>query len=192
MNNFRDGFVERLKKARKEAGMTQKGLSEKSGIPLSTLAAYENMNRETMPDAENLYKIAVTLGKSIDWLCGMDTKESQQEESSKEITSQQWIKRLLDMISFPQIYKASVEDPYGDWQKIDMPSIRLDIDQEQWDSNGIAFGLLFYGEELHNFITAMQSVKALSGSLDPITYSNIRETVIEQYAKFFDPDTLPF
>lgn len=192
MNNFRDGFVERLKKARKEAGMTQKWLSEKSGIPLSTLAAYENMNRETMPDAENLYKIAVTLGKSIDWLCGMDTEEPQQEESSKEITSQQWIKRLLDMISFPQTYKASVEDPYGEWQKIDMSTIRLDIDKEQWDNNGIAFMLLFYGEELHNFITAIQSVKALDSSLDPITYSKIRETVIEQYAKYFDPDTLPF
>lgn len=192
MNNFRDGFVERLKKARKEAGMTQKWLSEKSGIPLSTLAAYENMNRETMPDAENLYKIAVTLGKSIDWLCGMDTEEPQQEESSKEITSQQWIKRLLDMITSPQICTVNVNDPYDDWQKMDMPSIRLDIDQGQWHSNGIAFMLLFYGEEMHNFITAIQSVKALSNSLDPVTYSKIRETVIEQYAKSFDPDTFLF
>lgn len=192
MDDFRVKFVERLKRARNETGMTQRELSEKSGIPLSTLAAYENAKRTTMPDAESLSKISTSLGKSIDWLCGMDAKEPLQEKHSEEITSYQWLERLFDMIASPQICTVNVNDPYDDWQKIDMPSIRLDIDQGQWHSNGIAFGLLFYGEEMHNFITAIQSVKALSNSLDPVTYSKIRETVIEQYAKYFDPDTLPF
>ncbi len=53
----------RIKKLRKNKGLTQKKMSELTGIPYSTYSNYENNNRE--PGAAQLIKIADALDISL-------------------------------------------------------------------------------------------------------------------------------
>ncbi len=57
----------RIKTLRKEAGLTQRSLSEKSGVPLRTIQKWENGEREPS-DLLSLKKIANTLNTTIDSL----------------------------------------------------------------------------------------------------------------------------
>ena len=53
-----------LKKKRKEAGLTQKQLAEKSGVPLRTIQNWEDHVNE--PLARPLKKVAEVLGCRVD------------------------------------------------------------------------------------------------------------------------------
>ena len=66
-------IAERIKQARLKRGLTQMKLSEMSGVPQSTLSAYERA--AFMPTAENLLKIASALGVDIKWLMGQEPAE---------------------------------------------------------------------------------------------------------------------
>lgn len=59
---------ERLKKARKKSGMTQKELAQKLNLTDATLNRYEKGHRK--PDPKTLSKIAEILHVSVDWLLG--------------------------------------------------------------------------------------------------------------------------
>lgn len=65
-------FGSRLKKARLEKGMTQKELSDLTGISTVMISSYERSDAETgkNPSLNNVYLLASALGMSIDWLCG--------------------------------------------------------------------------------------------------------------------------
>ena len=60
-------FHERLKEARKNAGLTQKELAQKTGIAARTICTYE---RDKLPGLEGTAKIADALSVSVDWLLG--------------------------------------------------------------------------------------------------------------------------
>ena len=57
---------ERLKEARKNAGLSQKEVSERTGIAKSTLSEYES--GKTTPTMNALYKIMNVIGVSADFL----------------------------------------------------------------------------------------------------------------------------
>lgn len=59
---------DQIKKARKNAGLTQKQLSEKTGIPAITIQQYERGVRA--PKVDSLQKISIALGVSLDDLLG--------------------------------------------------------------------------------------------------------------------------
>ena len=59
-------FHENLKKVRKSKGLTQKALSEKLGVALSTVAMWETGSRQ--PDYQTLNRIADFFGVSFDEL----------------------------------------------------------------------------------------------------------------------------
>lgn len=61
-------FSDRLKTFRKRSGMTQEALAEKVGVAKSTIAGYENGNRE--PDVLKIKKLAFALGVTGDDLLG--------------------------------------------------------------------------------------------------------------------------
>lgn len=61
---------ERIKQARKEAGLTQKKLAEKIGIAETTIRRYESNERQ--PRIEQLYKISETIGVPINSLVGIN------------------------------------------------------------------------------------------------------------------------
>ena len=61
-----DLFCIRLKEIRKMRKMTQQELSEKSGIPSTSIAHIEAGSRK--PSLENFYKLVVVLNVSADYL----------------------------------------------------------------------------------------------------------------------------
>lgn len=65
-------FGEKLKNARKEAGLSQEQLAEKLSVSRSAVAKWENDNG--MPDVGNLKALAQLLNISIDYLLDEDEK----------------------------------------------------------------------------------------------------------------------
>lgn len=63
----------RIKQLRKEKGLKQKDLADRTQIPYSTFANYENNKRE--PSQEQIKKIAVALGVSEYELLGISTEQ---------------------------------------------------------------------------------------------------------------------
>lgn len=61
-------FSERLKKLRKDAGLTQVDVAEKLGISQPAYASWERGRKK--PTQDNLVKIAQVLNVSVDYLVG--------------------------------------------------------------------------------------------------------------------------
>lgn len=175
MNSFKDCFVDRMKKARKVAGLTQKELAEKSNIPHSTLAAYENTNRTAMPDAESLTKIAQTLGVSIDWLCGNDSEKNNQ----REITSAQWLRRFVEMLDNPPTYPARGTREGNE--------ITLHINAIQLEAFEGEYRLTFVGPEMADFFRALKGLEMAKPAIQD-QYLMFRDVIIDKAAHCFDPD----
>ncbi len=69
---YKEAFHQKLKKARIEAGYTQKQISEITRIPQNTLSRYETGERE--PDIENLCILIDFYEVSADWILGTGMK----------------------------------------------------------------------------------------------------------------------
>ena len=71
-------FSERLKKLRKDAGLTQVDVASKLGISQQAYASWERGAKK--PTQDNLVKIAQVLNVSIDYLVGNSDKNLKEEE----------------------------------------------------------------------------------------------------------------
>lgn len=69
---------ERIKQARKKAGLTQRELAEKIGVSLRTIQRYERNERQQ--HVEQLYKTSETIGVSVNSLVGM-SENTQSEDN---------------------------------------------------------------------------------------------------------------
>ena len=69
---YREVFPSRLKKARSEAGYTQREVAAFTQIPISTIAKYETNNLE--PDLEKLGILCDFFEKSADYFIGRASK----------------------------------------------------------------------------------------------------------------------
>ena len=67
-------FGERLKKLRKQEGLTQQNLADRLGVTKSVVSYYELQER--YPSPEILIKLASIFHVSCDFLLGLDMKES--------------------------------------------------------------------------------------------------------------------
>lgn len=67
---YREIFAERLKTARKSAGLTQKSLGDLLGIKRRHISDYENLLYE--PSLANLVKIAQELNRPVGWFLGVE------------------------------------------------------------------------------------------------------------------------
>ena len=65
---YQETFAEKLRKARKETGFTQREVAKEIKIPYSTIANYET--GRTQPDIETLGILADFYQISLDWLIG--------------------------------------------------------------------------------------------------------------------------
>ena len=63
-----ESFPEKIKKARKDMGYTQREVAKETKLPQSTIAKYETGKLE--PSIETLGKLADFYGVSVDWLIG--------------------------------------------------------------------------------------------------------------------------
>lgn len=69
---YKEYFPERLKKARNDAGYTQREVAEIIKIQQSKIAKLESGNQE--PDLETLGKLAEFYAVTTDWLLGIGAK----------------------------------------------------------------------------------------------------------------------
>lgn len=64
-------FADRVREARKEAGLSQADLAKRVRVHKSEISNYEN---GTHPAYWNLIELARALNVSLDWLCGLSSK----------------------------------------------------------------------------------------------------------------------
>lgn len=86
-------FSERLKKLRKDAGLTQVDVAEKLGISQPAYASWERGIKK--PTQENLVKIAQILNVSVDYLVG-NLQETSDELDNIELLFRMNSKGLTD------------------------------------------------------------------------------------------------
>lgn len=94
-------FSKRLKEARTDRNMTQKELSEKSGVSTVMISAYErsNVNSGKNPALNNIYAIATVLGVSIDWLCGLTENTTVDNTNAKELSAKTFLLSLYSLVT---------------------------------------------------------------------------------------------
>lgn len=93
-------FAERLKSARKDAGMTQEELGNKIGVSKSTITGYEKGYRE--PDFFKIKEMSKVLGIDANYLLGTDLPISKKDilwERYQEAPDgiRESVDKLLDM-----------------------------------------------------------------------------------------------
>ena len=106
-------FSERLKKLRKEAGLTQVDVAEKLGISQPAYASWERGKKK--PTQENLIKIAQILNVSVDYLVGnskekvdeLDNIELLFRMNSKGLTEEEKIVFKKELIEFMEERKKA-------------------------------------------------------------------------------------
>ena len=183
-------FSKRLKEARTEKNMTQKELSEKSGVSTVMISAYErnNTNSGKNPALNNIYAIATVLGVSIDWLCGINTEQ----ENNEKINTTTLLKSFINILDTLKYY---VEE---------LPNKGVDGKSKHYD-NLISIYLVKNEnnkEKIGNFVDDYLEVKKIidNGALP----NDIKQTVvyaiiekyknisIEQLINHYEYDDLPF
>lgn len=183
-------FSKRLKEARTEKNMTQKELSEKSGVSTVMISAYErnNTNSGKNPALNNIYAIATVLGVSIDWLCGINTEQ----ENNEKINTTTLLKSFINILDTLKYY---VEE---------LPNKGVDGKSKYYD-NLISIYLVKNEnnkEKIGNFVDDYLEVKKIidNGALP----NDIKQTVvyaiiekyknisIEQLINHYEYDDLPF
>lgn len=89
-------FAERVKDARKKAGLSQAELAEKLGVGQNTVSNYENTtgSKGSAPKLETAAKIAEVLNVSLDWLVGQNENNS----SQGEISNSEFLSKLIDLV----------------------------------------------------------------------------------------------
>ena len=108
-------FSERLKKLRKEAGLTQVDVAEKLGISQPAYASWERGVKK--PTQENLVKIAQVLNVSVDYLVGNSEEKSDELDNiellfrmnSKGLTDEEKKVFQKELIEFMEERKKAFE-----------------------------------------------------------------------------------
>lgn len=108
-------FSERLKKLRKDAGLTQVDVSEKLGISQPAYASWERGIKK--PTQDNLVKIAQVLNVSVDYLVGnseekvdeLDNIELLFRMNSKGLTEEEKEIFKKELIEFMEERKRNFE-----------------------------------------------------------------------------------
>lgn len=107
---------QRIKAARKQAGMTQSALGKELGISYQTVAQWENDLRK--PKQETLLKIAKALGVHLRDLVDQSVWEEFDKQHTEEIEQ---IKQGLAVIRYLEEMGFTISEPVGKWhdEKVD-------------------------------------------------------------------------
>lgn len=105
-------FAERIKAARKRAGLSQADLAKALGVGQNTISNYENATGEkgSTPKLDTAAKIADTLHVSLDWLVG-----NQEDAGKSAITNDEFLEKFIDLFQNARldIYQGyPIEDDY--------------------------------------------------------------------------------
>ncbi len=78
-------FPERLRESRLKKKLNFKELAEISGVTATAISYYEKGAKT--PQLDNAAKLAIALGVSLDWLCGIDTPVSGDNDNTALLRS---------------------------------------------------------------------------------------------------------
>ncbi len=165
-------FSKRLKEARTDKNMTQKELSEKSGVSTVMISAYErsNTNSGKNPALNNIYAIATALDVSIDWLCGL-TNSVEYKKDNIEIDTETLLYSIIELLNSGNLDITTNYDN-NEFNKEVVSSYIIEIGK--------------YGGELVNFITDYLDVQniikkqILPKGLD----KTLTKTIVEKYKHY--------
>lgn len=139
-------FATRLKQLREDMGLTQKEFAEKVGFTQATLSAYENNPKN--PSLSIMINIAIKCNVSLDWLCGLSDRKTNNDNIS---TYADAIRLLLQLEVFEigidydyvscgedeiiDVGKLSIYDDamctfFSDWQKMHELHRQNSVDDE--------------------------------------------------------------
>lgn len=179
-------FAERVKEARKKAGLSQAELAEKLGVGQNTVSNYENATGEkgSAPKLETAARIADVLNVSLDWLVGRDNAESK-----ADITGKEFLNHLIALLKNPRYDSFLNEDDEASYTR----AIKL---AGRFDENGApGFTVSVNGQtagelnkKLENLLTIRERLK--DGEVPNETVeeviSNMQAKIVDGYGMIFD------
>lgn len=98
-------FSERLKAARIKAELSQKGLSEQSGVSPLSISGYESSTKN--PNLSSAYALASALNVSLDWLCGLSEENATETSASSTKDYLLFTTRVIDTITDESFLKLA-------------------------------------------------------------------------------------
>lgn len=173
-------FAQRLKQARNSKELTQKELSDLSGVSTVMISQYERSEISTgkNPALNNVYSLANALGVSIDWLCGLTGKS--RESGISTMTFLHATETLIDNIDERYFERdRCLSRPYDGFERV--CSINIP-----------------YGSDLYNlieeYINIMPARQYLSDDLQETIIGEINKKYADKSIKelLSDIDDLPF
>lgn len=182
-------FSERLTETRQAAKLNYKELSKKSGVTSTAISYYEKGTKA--PTLESAAKIAVALGVSLDWLCGIEKKVN--TGGSETATILLNILNLMDKFDIT----TNTDSNFASYLNAEIPSnIKLFIAEYSSIQRMEQMTKLMTPEmknDLINGLIKKYSDKILITDSGKVTDINEMEPIANELSKLLtDVDDLPF
>lgn len=186
-------FADRVKEARKNAGLSQAELAAKLGVGQNTVSNYENTtgSKGNAPKLETAAKIAEVLNVSLDWLVGINFKKT----SPDTISGCLFLNHLTRILENPEYVATQYEADDGSIRDGVVQSVNLGYTYDSTTSKGCGFTLDVNGtkalelyDRLENLLTIRQKLKdgdVPSETIDDVIRS-MREKIVNEYAYIFE------
>lgn len=158
-------FSDRLKKARQKAKLTQKQLSELSGVTAATISFYESEGGTKAPSLDKVIALAKALNVSIDWLCGLENEIKEDEE-----------------IGFDEVMKAIILLSSLKKTSFDYRGGGMDYDE--------SYDISFYDSIIINFCSEYQKIKEFIENEDYPQYlkDGLLQALINKFSNYMVKD----
>lgn len=201
-------FADRVKEARKNAGLSQAELATKLGVGQNTVSNYENTtgSKGSAPKLETAAKIAEVLNVSLDWLVGMNSEKPK----DNSISGRDFLNHLTKILENPQWVTTQYMANDGSIREGTAQLMSLGRAYDSDNSQGCYFVLYINGtkayelhDKLENLLTIQQKLE--DGDVPTETISEVlcsmREKIVDAYGPEFEEnaaivvdssDDLPF
>lgn len=165
-------FAQRLREARQKKKMTQAELAERINASPATISAYEHEDSQKgkNPSLSNAQDIALVLGVSLDWLCGIEEKA--ESITADTLSPAVWLRYFLTLIeSEPFTWRVEQKKEKNEYAYLFTTSVVV-------ESKGV-----------YDFFDAYKKLRQLviKESIDAELYHSCMKGVIDKYASYFEP-----
>ena len=153
-------FENNLKAARKKLALTQKELAELSNLSQGNISDMESGKR--LPDLQNACNLAMALGVSLDWLCGIS-------KSYQIVSPGQWLHYLDKLLCDPPKRNGK-----------DIVQVR---------ASGKNVLIILSGDEMVSFFNEYNALRSVRSSIGEDVYQTAICKLFEKYGCYLTPGT---